>query len=194
MSIRLNIINDALLGTGNNQLNAEYDGSAEWRAAESSYRRALAYLLGAHSWNFASNTVALGSRLPSSPHAQYTSAYVIPADALHIDQVLLNGVPIDQYDIADGKIVSRYDSGLSVRYYRMPSADRWPVGFVELATMKVEAFLLRSLNEESDNARRRDAEVEALLADMRARSDAQTPARAVFRSRSGARRLTRGGR
>ena len=56
---RLTVINDALLATGNNRVNVEYEGSYEWQAAEPAYRRALAFLLPRHTWNFANTSTPL---------------------------------------------------------------------------------------------------------------------------------------
>ena len=43
MSTRLEIINNALVSTGNNALNVEYDGTPEWQAADVGYRRAVSW-------------------------------------------------------------------------------------------------------------------------------------------------------
>ncbi len=191
MTTRLQIINDALLATGNRELNELYDGSAEWRAAESAYRRAVGWAIGGHTWNFANHSTALGSRLPSSPDPRFENAFMLPGDCLHVEMVFLDGVPISDYEIIDNKICSLYETGLSVRYVRMPPPGQWPPRFVEAVTIKCEAFLLRGLNEDADSGRKRDAEAFSFIADASSMSDAQEPARAIFRSRSAARRRGR---
>lgn len=191
MTTRLQIINDALLATGNRQLTELYDGSVEWQAAESAYRRAVGWAIGEHTWNFANRTMALGSRLPESPDPRYENAFMLPGDCLHVEIVFLDGVPVSDYAIVDGKIVTPYESGVSVRYVRMPDPGQWPARFVEAATVKCEALLLRGLNEDADAARKRDGEAYALLSDVKSFSDAQEPARAIFKSRSASRRRGR---
>ncbi|PVE25431.1 hypothetical protein DC522_05925 [Microvirga sp. KLBC 81] len=187
---RLTIINDALLETGNNPLNFEYDGSPEWQAADSAYRRSVQYLISKHRWNFATTTVDLAGLLPKSPSAleHYNKAYALPADCLHVAGVYLNGYPLTQYEIVDHRVCCAYDAGVSVKYVRTPSPDQWPPMFIELLTMKVEAHLLRGLNEDTANAERRDARVDAELAEFRSQSDQEEGRRVILRSRTAARR------
>lgn len=190
MTDRLTIINDALLATGNNPLNFEYDGSSEWQAADSAFRRAVQYLLSKHRWNFATTTVSLAGLLPKSPSAlaHYDKAYALPADCIHVAGVFLNGYPLTQYEIVDHRVCCAYDAGVTVKYVRSPSPDQWPEGFVEILTMKVEAHLLRGLNEDTDNADKRDRRVDAELAEFRSQSDQEEGRRAVLRSRTADRR------
>lgn len=190
MTDRLTIINDALLATGNNALNVEFDGSPEWQAADSAYRRAVQYLLSKHRWNFATTTQTLAGLLPSSPSAleRYNKAYALPGDCLHVAGVFLNGYPLTQYELVDHKLCCAYDAGVSVKYVRAPSPDQWPPGFVEILTMKVEAHLLRGLNEDTAEARARDNRVDAELAEFRSQSDQEEGRKAVLRSRTAERR------
>lgn len=190
MTDRLTIINDALLETGNTALNFEYDGSAEWQVADSAYRRSVQYLLSKHRWNFATTTVSLAGLLPTSPSglAHYNKAYALPADCLHVAAVYLNGYPLTQYEIVDHRLCCAYDAGLSVKYVRAPSPDQWPPMFIEILTMKVEAHILRGLNEDTDEARARDRRVDDELAEFRSQSDQEEGRRAVLRSRTAARR------
>lgn len=190
MTDRLTIINDALLATGNSPLNFEYDGSPEWQAADSAYRRAVQYLLSKHRWNFATTTADLAGLLPQSPSALalYSKAYALPADCLHVAGVYLNGYPLTQYEIVDHRICCAYDAGMSVKYVRTPSPEQWPDGFVEILTMKVEAHLLRGLNEDTAEARARDNRVDAELAEFRSQSDQEEGRRVILRSRTADRR------
>lgn len=193
MADRLTIINDALLQTGNTTLNEEYDGTDEWRAADSAYRRALAFLLGRHRWTFATTTATLTSRLPATPSGfvRFANAFAFPPDFLHLKGAFRSGYPFTDFEIVDQTFCCPYDSGITIEYVRRPVMDQWPEMFVELLTMAVEARLLRGLNEDTDNARRRDGDVENGLAEVRAQSDQQGGRRAILRSRTAARR--RGG-
>ncbi len=190
---RLTVINDALQHTGNNRVNVEYDGTAEWQAAEPAYRRALSFLIPRHQWNFANTVGPLAGRLSSSPHETYENAYMLPADCLLVENAFVDGRPID-FEIVDQKLCCAFDQGVSVKYVRAPAPGQWPLLFAELVTMKTEAYILRGFNEDTDNARRRDADVEAMLEEVRSALDRQEPPRALFRSRTAARRLGRGSR
>lgn len=191
---RLTVINDALQATGNNRVNVEYDGSPEWQAAEPAYRRALAFLLSRHTWNFANTSAPLAGRLPTSPHETYQNAYQLPADCLLVQNAFVSAGRSIEFEIVDQKLCCGFDRDVTIKYVRAPSPGQWPLLFVELVTVKVEALLLRGLNEDTDNARRRDAEVEALLEEARSALDRQEPPRAMFKSRTAARRLGRGSR
>lgn len=191
---RITIINDALVNTGNNEVNVEYDGSTEWQVAERSYRRALSFLLPRHSWNFGNKSAPLAGLLPESPHPILTKAYALPSDCLLVEAAWVNSHPLDEYEIMDNRFCCRYETGVVVKYVRAPLPDQWPALFAELLTMKVESFLLRGLNEDTDNARKRDSEVEAMLSEVRSAQDRQEPPRALFRSRTAARRRCRGSR
>lgn len=188
---RLSIINDALLGTGNNTLNVEFDGSPEWLAAESGYRRAVAWALSKHTWKFASRTANLAGLAPSSPSKAYANAFTLPSDALHVETVYYRGYPLSEYELIGNSIASNYDADLSVKYVVAPAPGQWPFGFVELVTLKTEAYLLAGLNEDADNARKLHAMAQAELEDIRPLIDKQEPAQAMFRSRSAERRLGR---
>lgn len=187
---RLTIINDALLSTGNNPLNVEYDGSDEWLAADSAFRRAVSYLLSKHRWNFATTTVSLAGLVPQSPSglAHYDKAYALPGDCLHVAAAYLNGFPLSEYEIVDHKLCCPYDAGVTIKYVRTPSPDQWPPMFIELLTMKVEAHLMRGINEDPAEARARDNRVDAELAEFRSQSDQEEGRRAILRSRTAERR------
>uniref|UniRef100_A0A9E7ZPQ8 Uncharacterized protein n=1 Tax=Bosea sp. NBC_00436 TaxID=2969620 RepID=A0A9E7ZPQ8_9HYPH len=92
------------------------------------------------------------------------------------------------------KVLDMGAGRFSIKYVRAPQPGQWPLLFAELVTTKAEAYILRGLNEDTDNARRRDADVEALLEEARSALDRQEPPRAIFRSRTAARRLGRGSR
>ena len=186
---RLIVINDALIATGNNPLNVEFDGSVEWVAADSCYRRAVGYLLSRHTWSFATNTVRLAGRLAASPHAFFENAYELPSDCLHVETAFVGQNGLTEYEIVDGKLCCRFDRGVSVKYVRKANPGQWPARFGELVTMKVEELLLRGLNEALDAATARSREVEAMLREIASMTDQQEPARAIFRSRSAQRRM-----
>lgn len=185
---RITIINDALRGTGNNPVNVEYDGSEEWQAAESAWRRALNFLLPRHTWNFGNTSAALAGLLPTSPHPVYDKAFQLPGDCLLVEAAWYNGRGLSEYEILDQKFCCRYDQNLTIKYVRAPLVDQWPPLFVELVTMKLEALFLAGLNEDTDNARAKDRQIEAMLAEVRTTLDKQEPARVVFRSRTALRR------
>jgi hypothetical protein len=194
MSARLQIINDALIATGNNPLTVEHDGSDEWIASESAYRRALGSLLNAHEWNFAKKRIALSSRALSSPSVLFEVAFALPTECLHVEAVYVSGIPVSNYEMAGGKLCLPYEDGVEVSYVRAPPADQWPLNFRELLTVKVEELILRGLNEEDTRADRRLGAFNDLLEQVRFQTDRQGGRRAVFKSTSALRRRGAGPR
>ena len=189
MTDRLTIINDALAGTGNNEVNVEFDGSTEWRFADRAYRRALQFIIPRHTWSFASTTSPLAGLLAESPHPDYDKAYQLPGDVMLVEKAWVDGRDLTEYEVIDQKFCCRFDSSVVVKYIRAPLPGQWPPLFAELLTRQVEAYILSGLNEDTDNARRKSGEVEILLDEVRSSLDRQEPARAVFKSRSAWRRL-----
>lgn len=189
--MRLQIINDALLATGNEPLNEEYDGSDEWRAADSAYRRSVMSLLSRHRWSFATKTGPLGGRLPATPsgHGRYSEAFAFPPDFLHLKGAFYCGAPFTAFEIVDQSFCCGQASGVTIEYVRIPPDGQWPHGFLEVLAVDVEARLLRGLNEDLVSARSRDADVERMLGELRSLSDQQGGRRAVLRSRTMERRL-----
>lgn len=185
---RLIIINDALIGTGNNPINVEYDGTDLWIAADSAYRRAVGYLTTQHNWKFATTTARLAGRLPVSPHPRFLNAYELPADCLHVESAFVGSHSLTKYEILDGKLCCDHDQKVTLKYTRLQRPDLWPPGFLECVTMKVEEYLFRGLNEDGASATDRFRMVEAKIAELKTATDQQEPARAIFRSRSAARR------
>jgi hypothetical protein len=194
MSSRLQIINDALIATGNAPLNVEYDGSDEWVAAESAYRRAVGSILASHAWNFATTTVPLASALASSPSPLFEIAFALPSDCLHVEAVFLRGMPLSAYQIVDDRLCLNSAGDVSITYVRTPPADRWPLQFVEALTVRVEEMLLRGLNEEDTRADRRLAVFRQMIEDVKFQTDSQEGRRAVFKSSSAIRRMGGGPR
>lgn len=189
MSDRLQMINDALSATGNGKLNFEFDGSAEWDVGESAYRRAVGYLITRHTWKFETTSATLAAIIPDNPSKLFAVAYALPNDCLLVETVFVSGRPLPDYEIVGGRICCDHESGVSVKYVRTPDPGRWPPYFLELVTMKVEEFLFRGLNEDVTSGRQRMMDVENLLSEIRTTVDKQEPGKAVFRSRTRARRL-----
>lgn len=188
---RLEIIQDALLNTGNSTINVEYDGSDEWLVCERAWNRALRFLIPAHPWNFANTSVSLAGLLPASPSPRFAKAYALPPDCMWVESAWIDGRPFSDYEIVDQKLCCAYDSGLTIKYVRLPLPTQFPPNFTELLTMKVEEYLLRGFNEDLSAARARANDVDRYLAEIRSSLDRQEPARALLRSRSAARRRGR---
>lgn len=183
MPDKLSIVNDALIETGNNPVDVAFDGSPEWIAGSAAYERALKVVLAEHSWNFGTITEEL-SRAESNPSQRFADgyAYRIPANALFVQTVYASGAPYTNYEIVDRCICTDAEA-IAVLYVRQPAESQWPPLFVEALTKRVEAGVLRALNEDFGEAERREAQAMMLLNSAKNQADRQAPAHTVLKSR-----------
>lgn len=196
MPDRLSIINDALVNTSNNRVQAEFEDSDEWDVGKTGYDRFLPILLEEHAWPFATTTEAL-VKLPDedNPSAKFSPAlggfaYSMPGAALWLATVTRNGEGIE-YEIIDDKICCAFDNAavaLVAKFTRVPPVDRMSNLFWEVLRCLVESALLRGMNEDYAAADRREAYAWEMLSNARSRGDQQMPRRSHLRSRALARR------
>lgn len=189
MPDRLTIINRALITTGNSPCSVPDDGSDEWRVASEGFERVMPVLLERHPWRFATKTFEL-PRLGDSDQPGFLHVYQQPADCLHIRAIYHAGMDAGSYRIVGGKVHTLVDP-VQAFYVRTPGPEEWSATFTEAVTRYVEAYILRGLNEDHTEGTRREASAEAMLAEAKVVTDQQEQGRAMFRSRSLARR--RGG-
>lgn len=191
---KLRILQDALLATGNAPINALYDGSDEWIAADAGFEAGIKSLIAAGIGPFGNKIITL-QRSGDSDDPRYEDAYTIPTSVWHLRGLLSSeGYPLSYYKIMDGKVVTTLGSqdDIMAEVIEQPAADANWHPFAEDALRKrVEAFILQALNEEFPEARRREQEAEILLMKAQTRSDQQTPPRRGFRNRISAIRRTR---
>lgn len=199
MSVRLQIINNALIATGNSALNVEYDGSPEWQVADVAYRRAVDFTLSRHNWGFAKDSETINAVTPV-PTPRYTHAYAVPTESLHVVGLYVGTMPVGQYEVVGNRICCNLDAAilasdvaLSCLYVRSPPEAAYPIGFSEVVALMTESLIYAGLNEDPDEARRKRSDAESYLEIVRSRSDQESGRRAVFRSRTAQRRL-HGGR
>jgi hypothetical protein len=193
---RLSIMNDALVNTGNNRIQVEFEDTQEWDVAKTAYDRFLPQLLEAHPWNFATATEALTQLADTeNPSQQYSAdlggyAYSMPGLCLWLEAVWMNGNTIN-FEIVDDKICTFFNNDtydLMAKFVRVPATDKPSNLFWEALRKLVESGCLRGLNEENSEATRREQEGWQMLRVAATRSDQQQPRRYPRRSRILARR------
>lgn len=198
MSTRLEIINNALVTTGNEALNVEYDGSPEWQVADVAYRRAVASGIARFRWPWAKTSETLVATGDDPPSPRWEFAYARPATALHVVGIYLEDAPLTRFEQVDTTIcmdvdASAYDAGaLKCLFVREPPEGQFPAGFREYVTMVVEAHLYRGLNEDPAEARARERDAEGYLTELRTLTTQESGKRAAFRSRTAIRRRVGG--
>lgn len=181
---KLAIINRALIATGSLPLDKKADGSDEWIVADSSFDRAIEYLISEHKWPFATESVDLTST-GSSSFKDFSYIYAYPANAWHLRTIWYeDSQTTATYEIVGNVIHAYVETGLQALYVKKPSLvsdPAWHPQASEVLTLMVEVGLLRGLNEDFAEAERREARAEAMLRKAAARVDQQTPARNLYR-------------
>ncbi len=191
---KLSIINTALIRSGNNPVQFEGDGSAEWICGSDAYETELPLLLADHSWGFATSSAAL-TRVGESPDPRFSDAYAKPIGCLHLEAVWLAGVNIP-YAILSNRIQCT-TTGATVlpfaKFVATPPGDAWPPGFIEVLRQRVMSHIYRGLNEDTTEADKVYAASNRTLSEARTRADQESTPRAYTNSRlARARRRRRG--
>jgi hypothetical protein len=87
---KIDIINSALVETGNNIVAMANDGSDEWNVGSPAYDRAIAYVMESHSWGYATQNIVLTPSSTPPQDTDFDTAYPIPPDCIHIIWVKIN--------------------------------------------------------------------------------------------------------
>lgn len=191
---RLTVINDALLATANAPINALNDGSDEWISANAAFDRAVKYLISENVWNFATTVADLVGADSNPFEARFTYAFVRPSAAWLIRTVWWKKLPYPDYEVIGNVIVANVETDLSCEFVRAPTDAEVPPWFQELLTQCVEIGVLRSLNEDFDEAMRRETRVRGRIGEVRSLENRQSPPRTGFNGKMRlARRSRRGG-
>lgn len=196
---KLTIINDALIDTGNNQVNLN-DGTEEYIAANNSFTRAVKYLTARHNWPFAKRNKLL-IRAPSDQYESSlypSNGFVIPNDCLHFVAAYYrpnetSGVPLTDYEVIGEILYCNYTAGVFGEYIFAPEDKNWHPLAAEILTRYVEVGCLRSLNEDMIEARNRELGIEELLLSIAPRIEQESPAKNMYKSKIAAARRTRRG-
>lgn len=192
---KLTVINNALIATGNNQVNILHDSSDEYRVADNAFDRAIKFLTARHSWPFATTIDEL-VRAPDSLNRSRTfphNGFHLPHDAFHLKEVFYNQTPLTEFEIMGGILSCSYDSHIYARVVRMPAGGLWHPMAEEILTLMVEAGCQRGLNEDTREAMNIDLRVENLIMEARPHLDQQNPARNIYKSKIATARRTRRG-
>lgn len=210
---KLSIINDALANTANGLIDQDGldsldpttpitdDNDALYIEDRTSraYDRELPLLLERHPWNFAKQVEALEQADDEdNPSNRYGYAYDWPYFALWLQKVEAPAGAAVPYEIIGRYICMDYDGtdddAPVATFVATPQPSATSNLFWECLRQKVEVAILRTINEDYSEAKRRDDNVEQMLLPMvRTRSDQQQPARRAFRSTIRERRRSGGG-
>lgn len=183
---KLRIIQEALVFTGNDRINALFDGSDEWQVADTGFEAGLKSLVAAGIGPFSSDIVTL-QRTGDSEDPNYRDAYLIPNTVWHLRGIKTSdGYPLSMWRILDGKVLVSLNGSSSIlaEVIKEPEGDaNWHAMAEDVLRKRVEVACLRGLNEDFNEARNREREAEKLLIQAQTRGDQQNPPKRGYRSR-----------
>lgn len=180
---KLTVIQNALIATGNNRINALNDGSDEWDVANTGFTRALTFLIARHNWPFAM-TIEPMTRVADADNKSRSypsNGFQVPAH-FHLIEILHLNEVITDYEFMGTIVSCPYDSDMFAKIVRLPPDANWHPMATEILTLMVESACYRGLNEDTKEALGRWSEAENLLLETRTRVDQENPARNAFKS------------
>ena len=190
---KLTILNNALLGTGNNPVIAINESTDEYRVANAAFERWLRFLTARHTWPFASTVESL-VRIPDADNKSRRfsqNGFRLPPNTLHVKQVYYDTAPLTDYEIIGDVLSCRPSENIYAEVVQQTSEEKLHPMAEEVLTIYVEAGCLRGLNEDQVEARNREQAAELLLQEARPHVDQQNPARNIYKSKIAMARRTR---
>jgi hypothetical protein len=191
--IKLEILNNALSATGNNEVIVLNDPSEEYIVANRAFDRAVRFLTARHTWPFAMTNELL-VRVPDEDNKSRRfskNGFRLPPNTLHLKEVYLDTIPMTDYEIMGTVLSCPYDSLIYASVVKASPDDLWHPMAEEILTLFVEAGCLRGLNEDFGEASKRENRAEGLLEEARPHVDQQNPARNMYKSKIALARRTR---
>lgn len=189
---KLTVINNALVNTGNQRLNALYDGSDEWTVTDLGFTRALRFLTSRHNWTFAQTVVAL-TRVPDDQNLSRVyrdNGFAMPS-CLHMMEVYYDETVLQDYEVLGNVLSCAYADSIYAKIINQPTDASWHPMAEEVLTLMLESSCLRGLNEDFQEADKRWNAAENLLFETRPRVDQTNPARNLFKPVSRMARIAR---
>jgi hypothetical protein len=216
---KIDIIDRALVATGDNTVAVADDGSDEWNVASPAYDDALAYMMESHSWGFAMLTIVLTPSPTPPQDSDFDTAYPLPSDCVHVVWVKLNqnspntsnsptlalwkiaGTPTGPVIVINSRggppppLTSVTPAQVTMYYVSNSGALTDSTNGTPTLVLALKAFVVsgiyRGLHEDIAEAEKTWMAGEQYLQRARTRYDQQKPKRQFFNSRIGAVRRIR---
>lgn len=183
-SSKIQIVQRAAALTGNGAIVSLDDGSEVSACINAVWDGRVEAMLTQHAWKFARRVTAI-SQLSDEVEPPWTALWSAPAGMLALQYVVdTDGgyrVDCEERDLTSGRaiaVIGEHTNLSAVHTYRV-TEDRWPGDFCLAIQRYLEADLLRTINEQIDQADRREKMAMALEQKARTRdqrsSTAQNP-------------------
>ena len=198
---KLQIVNDAMLATGNQPFTVINDGSDEWVAASNFYDRAMRETLIQHDWKFAL-VIGVMTRVATSNYPGFQDVYAPPPDVLQLRSCYDARVaaliqPLDTWTISKegirlppmdfrilgGLVHCIAPDGAGCLYLQNPADETGlTVGFTAALTRAIEQLIYQGFNEDPASAAGMDKKVHEKLQQARQQDSEVEPRKLPFRS------------
>jgi len=189
----LSIMNAALLAQGFEEIANHEDGSDEWRILSRNWPLIVERELEDGRYSFSRSEHTLLSRQPGAYGFQ--DAYLIPPEIICVRRVctITEFGAIEALWSQDAtRVLVNHPSGVMIEGFTVPDTNLWGANFAFGVQKRLEAVLLRSI-EDPRGADEADMAAEAAFQRARTNSSkARTPGHAYRRGRHAAARFGRG--
>ena len=172
-SSKIQIVQRAAANTGNGLLVSLDDGSETADCVATHFDGRVEAMLTQHAWKFARRASPI-TQLSDTVESPWTAAWQAPTGMLALQYVVQtdSGLRVDhgERDLVSGKailVLGAYEALTAVYTYRV-TEDRFPGDFCLALQRYMEADMLRTINEQIDQADRR--EKAAMLLEQKART------------------------
>jgi hypothetical protein len=184
---RLTIINAALLSQGQTELQAEDDGSLEWRTLAANWANLVESELEDAAMAHSFVEEELPARAGDGSFG-FSDRYLTPSAALHVRDVWTEDASgertrIDWYQGRDAIHVNSAN-GIWCEYVDCSETTDFPPLFVRGVQQSLEAIILRALKEEYGNADKMDARAQSHFQRARTSSSNQKSKRRFYSNES----------
>lgn len=126
------------------------DGTAEAIVLNDNYDAVVDDALASFPWPFALKEVAL-DEVAETPPQGYDTVYQLPAEALQVQEVLINGTP-HSWEIIGDKVVVAASGDANGRYTYRVDESKWHPVFSEYIVMKLAAMLASGVAHDGNRA------------------------------------------
>jgi hypothetical protein len=189
----LSIMNAALLARGFEEIVNHEDGSDEWRLLSRNWPTIVERELEDGRYAFSRCEHVLVSRQPGA--YGFEDAYILPAGVIcvrNVRHILPDGDVEALWSQDATRVFVNHNAGVRIEGFTVPDAGFWGANFTMGIQKRLEAVLMRSIEDPRSAA---EADGEAEIAFQRARtlsSKARTPSPAYRRGRYAEARFGRG--
>lgn len=154
-ALKLEIINIALVNTGNNRLSALNEGTEEGIVALLNYDLIVEKSIEENPWFFASKSEAL-SLLAAEATLPFKYRWQLPSSNIVVRRIEHAGAPLTEYEIEGDVLRVSHNDDITLLFIYKVAEGTWPPSFKGIVVDRLEAVFRRSLNEQNVDAERDD--------------------------------------